>query len=468
MMRRRTFVCRFFLGISTLAGGILLSAFGGLCTAQVSGLPPEEHLKFSATPAKTQQQLLSDLSSARLQLESRPSAEANLALGRALKALGESDAAAGFFERALELNAHSADAWFEKGLIVTEHEDWSKAADLFRHALAASPDYVPAHLSLGEMLLRVGDFDAAVGELKTALRLDPQSAGAHQGLGLIALQQGKLDLSADEFSRALAIRPNYIDAEKGFARVLSAQHKWSEAIILLRKTVAAYPNSSEHAFALGTALANTGDKSGAAEQFARSRELSNQELTLLRAKGDSNWGVALRNEGNLPQAAAAFHRAIHDDPTFCDAHDSLGEVLWAQKDLPGALSEFQAAVHCDPASATARNNLASALLYYSHDIEGAIEQLHAALEQRPGFAMAHLNLGKALASKQNFTSAESELRSAIAIDPTSASAHVNLGLVLAAKSGKVLADAQSEMEKGIHLDPRLREIIPQPYLAYLH
>ena len=105
-----------------------------------------------------------------------------------------------------------------------------------------------------------------------------------------------MDLAATDFHSALAIRPSYIDAEKGLARALAGQHKWNEAAALLKKVVTEKPKSSEEASALGTALANMGDKKGAAEQFVRARELSGHELNLLRAKGDSNFGISLRNE----------------------------------------------------------------------------------------------------------------------------------------------------------------------------
>jgi tetratricopeptide (TPR) repeat protein len=191
-------------------------------------------------------------------------------------------------------------------------------------------------------------------------------------------------------------------------------------------------------------------------------------LIRLRAQGDCNWGVALRNEGRLQEAVAAFRRALDDDPAYCDAHDDLGEVLWMQKDSIGALSEFQAAVACSPDSASARNNLGASLLYYRHDIAGAIEQFRAAVSAKPGFTLAHLNLGKALAAKQEFAEAESQLRAAVAIDPELAAAHVNLGLVLAAKSDGKSEEAEVEMQKGLTLDPRLRDIIPQKYLAHLN
>jgi tetratricopeptide (TPR) repeat protein len=452
----------------------VVSVFFLFCTlfsldthAQVSNFPANERLTASGPPSKTQQQMLADVASARQMLDRHPSAEANLSLGLALRELGETEDASEFFEQALELDPKLAEAWFEKGLIVSDRGDWSKAADCFRRSVAMSPNYAPAHLALGEMLLRIGDFDSAANELTTTLRLDPKTAGGHHGLGLIALQEGRPNTAAAEFRSAIALRSGYTGAEEGLARALASQHKWADAATLLKTLVTANPNSIEEATSLGTALSNIGDEASAAKQFARARELSNKEMFLLRAKGDSNWGVALRNEGKLLDAVAAFHRAVEDDPSYCDAHDDLGEVLWVQKDAPGALSEFQTAVRCNPELALARNNLAIALLYYKHDIDGAVEELRAALSTRPGFALAHLNLSKALAAKQDFAGAESEVRSALAIDPASAASHVVLGLVLASRDGTVSGEAEAEMKKGLKLDPKLREMIPPQYLTSL-
>ncbi len=446
---------------------LLASTLSGHCFSQMSAYSGSEHLTESVRSTESQQKLLTDLLAARQLLETHPSARANLQVGKILSALGDEQSASRFFDRALELDPQLSEAWFQKGLIVSDQGDWTKAADDFRRAATIFPDYATARLALGEMLLRVGQFDDAANEMRTALRLDAKMWGAHQGLGLIYLQQGKPELAMEEFKKVLSLRPESVDAKKGLARAFSYQHKWSEAAGILEEVVASDPASSEAASALGDALANTGARTAAEAQFARARELSNNELNRLRAQGDRNWGVALRNQSKLSEAAAAFRRALADDASYCEPHNDLGEVLWLQKDSPGAFSEFQAAVACSPDSASALNNFGASLLYYKHDVEEAIEQLRAAIAAKPGFAMAHLNLGKAFAAKRDFPSAECELRSAIAIDPESASAHVNLGLVLAEKSAGSSPDAEAEMQKGLNLDPQLRVMIPQQYLAHL-
>lgn len=448
----------------------LLVAAIVLCTsswAQVAGFPADEHLTLSPTEAKTQQQLVAELMSARQLDETLPSAENDLVLGRDLNAIGETDAAAKLFDRALTKNPRLSDAWLEKGFTESDRGDWSKAAELFRRALSTAPGNGPAHLALGEMLLRMGDFDGALKGFKTTSEINPRSCSPHQGLGLVYLQQGKAEESEHEFRTALTLCKSSREAQKGLARTLAYEHKWEEAAGLLKEILIASPDSSEETFSLATAFTNLGDNAGSEREFARARELSQKELIVLRARGDRNWGVSLRNEGKLQDAAGAFHRALDEDPAFCDAHDDLGEVLWMQKDLAGALSEFQAAAQCSSSSATAQNNLGAALLYYRRDVESAIEHLRAAVNCKPGFALARLNLGKALAAKQDFSAAEPELRAAIAIDPDLAAAHFNLSLVLAAKEGTMSPEAQKELQTGLRLDPRLRESIPRQYVAYL-
>lgn len=439
----------------------------GVAPAQMTAIPSDQ-LAVPEDTSKTAQQWLAELGSDRDTLATHShSAQAYMMVGRDLNALGETDAASQALDRALQLNPNLAGALVEKGSILAGQSEWSKATDLFRRAVTASPDDAPAHLWLGDMLLRTGDFDGAAVEFETALRLDPRNSGACQGLGLVHLQEGDFNGAIDDFHHALAIRPGYIDAEKGLAHALSSAHKWPEAEQWLNRVLKADPNSPSETDALGTVLARMGDKAAADKEFARARDLSNQELILLRAKGANNWGVTLRKEGKLQDAATAFRGALNDDPLFCEAHDNLGGVLWMENENASAMSEFHAAVGCDPNLASAHNNLGTAFLYYDHNLDEAIAQFRAAVDLRPGFALAHLNLGKALAAKQDFIAGESEFRSAIMINPNLAAAHVGLGLLLAMKKNVMSTEARVELIKGLQLDPTLKKIVPQSYLAQL-
>ena len=447
-------------------GMIPLFLLASAAVAQITAISSDQRLVSAGSDAKTEQQWLAEVDSERRLLDFHPdSARDHLLLGRALDALGETAAASRAFDRALNLDPKLAEAMVEKGLILADQTDWSRAADLFRRAAAASPRYSLAHLALGDMLLRTGEFEGCASELKIVLRLDGNSSAAYQGLGLVHLQQGDFEQAADDFRHALAIKPGNLAAEKGLGHALAAAHRWPEAAELLKQVLAASPNSIPEIAALGNVLARIGDQAGAQAQFRRARELSDQEALLLRAKGENNWGVALRKQGKLVDAAAAFRRALDEDSTYCEAHDNLGTVLWLENAAAAALTEFQSAVACDPNLASARNNFGTALLYHSHDIEKATEQFRLAVTLRPGFALAHLNLGKVLAAKPDWAQAEVEFRRALLLDPDLAAAHMGLGLLLATKQTSVSAEARAEMEKGVRLDPNLRALIPPAYLG---
>jgi tetratricopeptide (TPR) repeat protein len=436
--------------------------------AQVMAIPADERLVSSGGETKTAQQWLAELAKDRQEVAARPdSPESYLTLGKALRGVGDRDDALRALDSALHLQPDLSGALLEKGSILADDSQWSNATELFRDAVKVTPRSAEAHLWLGDMLLRGGDFAAAGEEFSIAARLDGNNSGAFQGLGLVSLQQGDFDKAAKAFRQALAIRPHYLDAQEGLAHDLMAAHLWRQAAETLRVVLAARPNSAADTMALGTAMERMGDQEDAKTEFARAKELSNQELTEMRTKGDNNWGLELKNQGRIADAKAAFRRALTEDPNFCEAHDNLGSVLWLGSDAVAAKAEFQAAVLCNPQLASARNNLGMALLYYGHDIESAIAQFRAAVAGRPGFAVAHVNLGKALAAKGAFAEAEREFRNALAIDPKMAAAHVGLGLVLATEKSRVTEEARAEMKEGLRLDPSLLGIIPRSYQTQL-
>lgn len=437
--------------------------------AQVTAIPSGQHLASDVTQEKTPQQWLAELGSERQAVAAHPgSAEAWLALGRALHALGNTPGAEQAINQALKRNPELSDALIERGVLLADDAKWPEAARSFQRAVAVTPRSPDAHLWLGDMLLRTGDFAAATREFALVEQLDPKNSGACRGMGLVSEQQGDFAEAVAGFRKSLSIRPDDLDTEEDLAHALAAERQWPQAARLLEHILAARPNSAAEQDSLGTVLERMGDHDAARKQFARAHELSDRQLILLRAEGDNNWGVELRAKGQTAAAEAAFRRAIQEDTGFCEAHDNLGSVLWMRQDSVAAMPEFEVAIHCDPHLASAYNNLGMALLEVRHNLTGATAQFRTAVALQPGFALAHLNLAKALAARQDFAAAQPEFRSAIALDPGMAAAHVGLGLVLAAEKGELSVEARAELKKGLTLDPSLRVVVPQTYMAQLH
>ncbi len=424
----------------------------------------EEH---TALSEQRGQELLSKLEDARQAVHSHPgSAAGYFSLGVIQKQLGETENATESFDRALQIDSRLADVSYERGLIAADQQRWMQASEYFRQALAVAPDHVRAHLAHGEMILRMGDFDAAAGEFSTVLQLDRFNSSAHYGIGLVRLQQGELADAESEFLHALSLQPKAVAVQESLGQTLVREHKWNDALPVLRAVLAQNQNSIEALNALATTLERQGDKASAAEQFKRARELSRQELLLHRTQGENNQGLVYWHAGHLEDAAAAFRRAIQMKPDYAEAHNNLGGVLWQLNDSAPALAEFQAAVRYSPNFAEAQNNWGTVLLH-AGEFDYAIEHFRAALAIRPGFALAHLNLGHALVGEHNLDTAETEFRDATMLVPEMAAAHAELGLLIAARHGGLSQDARAELEEALRLDSGLRSSIPAEYLQKL-
>jgi tetratricopeptide (TPR) repeat protein len=106
----------------------------------------------------------------------------------------------------------------------------------------------------------------------------------------------------------------------------------------------------------------------------------------------------------LPEAIAAFHKAIALDPKDAPAYVNLGRALAAQQKLPEAITAYQKAIDLDPKYATAYYLLGNALRR-QQKLPEAIAAFHKAIELAPHYAEPHCNLGHALKSQGQFTEA---------------------------------------------------------------
>lgn len=451
------------LFLTPLASGQVQQSVSGIVPSRTIAQVPSSARDWQAADTK----LAEHIRKARREIRRNPrSAQAYLSLGFALQSAGETSGSAEAIDRALELDDHLAQGWYMQGLMAADSMKWALAIENFRRALALNPQDIAARMGLTEMLLRNGDFSGASREVQVVLQQNPLDSRAHYGLGRVKMQEGNLAEAEAEFRRALAIEPAFPEAEEGLGEALFGRHRWREAAQSFERVLAAQPDSLHAHTGLAGALARLGDDAAARKHFAKSREISNREVHLERAKAENNRGLELWSRGDLKGAAAALRSALKEDPDFAEAHNNLGAVLWKQKDMEGALAEFSAAVRSQPDFAKAHNNLGSAFLQ-TDQVAQAAEEFEKALSLQPGFASAHFNLGVLLGKIGQRSQAEAELRRAIVLQPEMASAHIELGLLLASPEGKLTTEAQAELNEGIRLSPQLNILVPERILRQL-
>ncbi len=158
----------------------------------------------------------------------------------------------------------------------------------------------------------------------------------------------------------------------------------------------------------------------------------------------ASWGEQTPREA-LPRARAAAERALEIDEELCEAHASLGNVLYGMWDLGGAEAALRRAIELNPNYATAHNRYAQVLVslrrfdeaiaameraqqldplsamvntavgspyFYAGQYERAVEQYRKVLELEPDFVPALFSLASALSQQGSFAEAIEAARKA--------------------------------------------------------
>ncbi len=139
----------------------------------------------------------------------------------------------------------------------------------------------------------------------------------------------------------------------------------------------------------------------------------------------SNYGVILKNVGNLQGAESSCRKAIELNPDLADAHSNLGNILKDLGKLKEAELSTRKAIELNPDLADAHSNLGN-ILKDLGKLKEAELSTRKAIELNPDFALAHSNLGNILSDLGKLKEAELSTRKAIELNPNFAEASWNL------------------------------------------
>jgi tetratricopeptide (TPR) repeat protein len=181
------------------------------------------------------------------------------------------------------------------------------------------------------------------------------------------------------------------------------------------------------------------------------------------AEARSNLGNALRDQGQLEEAAASYRRALELKPDYAGAHSNLGNVLLDLRRPDDAIASYRRALEIKPDYAQAHNNLANTLRSLGR-LDEAAASYRRALALEPLYAEAYNNLGVALRDSGRLDEAAASYRRALEIKPDLAEALSNLAIVQRVQ-GRI-AQAQASCRRALEIDPNAATATV--FLAELH
>jgi len=168
------------------------------------------------------------------------------------------------------------------------------------------------------------------------------------------------------------------------------------------------------------------------------------------ARAHNNIGLALKHQGRLDEAIAAYNNAIVFESDYVDAHNNIGIAMAMKGRLTEAAQYCQKAIKLDPDYFKAYNNF-GIVLGMQQEYDEAIKYFKKALSMNPDYPQGYTNMGNALGSQGKLEEAADNFRRALELNPNSSEAHSNLGNLLKAM-GK-LNEALIQYQRAIELAP---------------
>ena len=211
-------------------------------------------------------------------------ARARLAMGIALRMLGQLDEAAAELERAASLDPRDHAPPYERGVVRQLQGRDEDALGDFDRSARLRPDFFAAHFSAA--LLRIGrqEWEAAITSFRAALAIHPSQVDALLHLAWALHRNARHDEAEQAYVRALAANPHHFPTLRAFAGYCAVRGNFTRAAKLFTEAARQAPEDE----ALPTFIAQSELLLGnwdAAWAAYRRREPRRQHERALAARG---------------------------------------------------------------------------------------------------------------------------------------------------------------------------------------
>ena len=207
-------------------------------------------------------------------------------------------------------------------------------------------DQFTAHLDRGWDLIHRGDLRGAQLSAEKSLELDAQAPEAYNLLGYVKASLGQADEALELYRQALALDDSFVEAMLNAAEILiHPLHDFDAALTLIEEALDFADNPDETADALllrYDVSVHQGDK-----EAARRVAATFPEGPFESARLDFLVGRAFHECGEQAKAQRLLSHAIELEPSYGDAHYTLGLVHEALGDHKGMVQSFLRAREAD-------------------------------------------------------------------------------------------------------------------------
>jgi tetratricopeptide (TPR) repeat protein len=252
----------------------------------------------------------------------------------------------------------------QKGLALHQSGRAKEAAALYERVLALDPAQPAANHLLGLVRLSEGRADEAVTLISRALKGNSGDAQYHCNLGVALNAAGEPAKAIAALDRAIALKPGYAEAYSNKGMALRAMKRFGEAVEVYRQAVRLKPSEAGFHFNLANALRDAGHLFDAESAYRRAIHLRPRYTAAI-----SGLATALDSEGRAAEVLELVDRALADLPNEAKLHLRRGRSLYHLRRLPEAAAAFRRAIELEPLFGEAHLQLSYMMRHETRDAE---------------------------------------------------------------------------------------------------
>ncbi|MDD1730413.1 MAG: tetratricopeptide repeat protein [Methanospirillum sp.] len=229
------------------------------------------------------------------------------------KNYGEAEKA---YEKAIEIDPVSEEAW--KGYLsaISDQEDWNRLLTKGKEAAKKLPSWNGGHYYAANALNKLKRFDEAIVEINASLTINPDYEKALNLKGLLLRELKNYDDSLTVFEHLIAIHPDYLYGYYNKGRVLVDLEQYEDALAAFDATIEKNASYQYAWFSKGNALHNLKREEEAIDAYNEAITIDPTYAAAITFKG-----ISLEALGKKSEAIDAYDLALSVDPGYTYAAD---------------------------------------------------------------------------------------------------------------------------------------------------
>jgi tetratricopeptide (TPR) repeat protein len=245
----------------------------------------------------------------------------------------------------IKLQPTNADLYYRRGSLLYNNNQVLHAQQDMMQAWKLKPT---EEYGLGvTAALKETDVDSAISFLKNAIKQLPNSVSLQIALARGYQVKKKYDDAIEVCNNILKQYPNQLDALTFKADILKDQEKNAEALAILEKAHAAYPDNKELSYNLAFEYAD--EKNSKAISLSDTLQKLDKTETVARAYYIK--ATYYKNVANSAEALKNYDAAITHNYNFLDPYLDKGQLLYNLKQYQAAIKNYELALKVSPSTA---------------------------------------------------------------------------------------------------------------------